>query len=147
MTTHGSDVKGRRRPGGGRRRFLGPAVALLLATTGAACASAGGGQVVEDPDVTIEVENNLVPPTAVTILVSAATRPEQVLGPVNSQETERFQLRTAVIPGRYRLVAERADGARIFSRVIQVVSDGTTVEWDLELNLINLEEPEESDEG
>lgn len=116
---------------------------LVLGTT--ACATGGAGEAGEgggEPQVTIEVRNNLVPPITVSILAAPLARPLDFLGTVASQSTGTFTLRTRLIPGRFRLVAERTDGTVLVSREIQIVSDGSRVQWNLELDTVVVDEPE-----
>lgn len=122
---------------------LHPGLVLSLAL---AAACAGGPE--EEPGtpdtgarIVVEVENNLTPAASVIVLVDPETRPERVLGPVSPGETRSFELRTAVIPHRYRLIAERGGAPRIVSRLIQIVDDAI-VHWNLNLEMVTVREME-----
>lgn len=132
----------RRRAGRGRP----VRAAALLALAGALVGCASGGMGEEDrsgePEVTIQVENNLTPAITVNVLAAPTARPLDFLGTVASRSFASFTLRTKLIPGRFRLVAERTDGRVEVSREVQIVSDGAIVNWNLELNMITVEVPE-----
>lgn len=117
--------------------------AVALASLVGGCASAGPGQEGEaagaEPEITIRVVNNLTPAITVNVLAAPVTRPLDFLGTVHSNSTASFALRTRLIPGRFRLVAERTNGTVQVSREIQIVSDGSVVEWNLELDVVRIE--------
>lgn len=142
--------------GGGRARDTRPGarsgttwlqrcvVGSLIGAVGlasAACAS-GGRERDSGAEVVILVENNLVPGRTVTLLAAPEGRPRTVLGSVAPGETGTFSLRTRLIPHRYRLIAELSNSARLVSRLIQIVSDGATIRWNLELNMVTSQPPE-----
>lgn len=128
-----------RDPGRGPWRRAGAVLTLLLAAAVAACAG-GGTQDGVDPDdatVGIRVQNDLVPPSSVTVRVREQDGADELLGTVEPDGTRTFTFDPAVAAGGYRLVAVQADGQEVVSRPITVSGDALIV-WRLSANTVNV---------
>lgn len=121
-----------------RRRS--PLTIALAAIWWAGCAS-GGAEPAPRPDgaadLVVEIENNLAPAVAVTVLVDDPTEIERLLGSVDTGLTRSFPLDTSNLTAGYRLVAETADGETIRSDPVDALG-ASTVHWDLEQNILRV---------
>jgi len=117
--------------GGSVRAWRGLLATLLLV---AGCASGGRG----GPAVRILVNNNLVPPTPVSVYMLSQTGQERYLGMVVSSSTNTVLYQGLPPVGEYRLVARsETSNRRIVSNI--VLMDGVTaLEWSLENNLVEI---------
>lgn len=110
-------------------------VAALAAVSLTGCAAAGTGGP-SAPSVSIEVANDLQPPTAVTIFAErtegAASR--RSVGNVSPGGTRTLTLSST--SGQYVLIARTTAGREIVSNPF-VISPGTSVRWSLSSNLIS----------
>ncbi len=109
------------------------AAALLLA----ACAAAVPGAA--DAELLIRVQNNLVPPTSLTVWAVPATGTRQMLGTVDPSTTATLRFDPAPAAGQYRLMAETTAGTEIVSNPV-VLSDAAVVQWDLSSNIATVTE-------
>lgn len=98
------------------------------ATPGAAAAVAEGSKVVR-------VQNNLIPPTSLTIYAVPQTGVRQMLGVLQPSETRSFTFEPAAV-GQYRLVAQATAGSEIASREFTFAGTSGVV-WDMNSNMIN----------
>ena len=111
---------------------------ILLAGVLAACATTPGGE--EEgtgADLVLRVNNNLVPPTVVTIYFAPESGIERSLGVAYTSRITEFRYRGLQPKGRYRLVARATDDRMMGSAV--VVMDGVTgLEWTLQSNFVTV---------
>lgn len=116
------------------------AVFLVLGTAGlGACApgaaGAGGG------NTTVRVENNLIPPTSLTVSAVPSGGTRRVLGSVSPNATATLRFNAVRAADQYRLVAQAASGAEIVSNPV-TFSPGATVQWDLRSNVAKVVTPD-----
>lgn len=119
----------------------GPSLAVLVALLLAGCGSGAereAGEPEPGSQVAIEVQNNLVPPTSLTVWSHADTGSRQLLGTVSPRSERTFEVSLARVGRRLQLVAETTDGGKLFSRAFVVSRDAIVVEWDLNLNSVTV---------
>ncbi|MEX2572578.1 MAG: hypothetical protein WD737_14855 [Gemmatimonadota bacterium] len=106
-------------------------VLLILATAVSACAHLGGGG---DATAELRVENNLIPPTTLSVYALPDTGTRQLVGIVRPGATTdlSFSPRAAA---SYQFVAETTEGRDIVSPPINIRA-GDTAEWDLDANIV-----------
>lgn len=123
-------------------RILRNATLLALSVSAlTACASGGGAatdEALPGEGVAVQVENNLIPPTSLTIWLVSTTGARELLGTVSPSETKTLAATEARFGGDYRLVAETTAGRELASREFFVGDDTTGVEWDLNANMISV---------
>lgn len=122
-----------------RFRFSLFAMALLAVTVLSACASGGGmGQGDAGPTAaTVMVNNNLTVPTSLTVHLVPENGVRRLLGNVSPGGTEQLSVRGALAAGRYRLLARTTGGNDLVSDPFSL-SEGETVTWDLQSNIIRV---------
>jgi hypothetical protein len=94
-----------------------------------------GEAIPPDPDaITIIVQNNVMPPTLVTVYIIEEGGTSTRLGEVSGASTERF---TPRIPptGRAQLYARSSDGGERVSNFVSL-RPAQTLEWDLFTNIV-----------
>lgn len=114
-------------------------VPLLLAS---ACTAGGGGKGGQTggATVTIEVRNDLRPPTEVTLRITSSNGVRRILGSVPPGGSRKMTFEEGGFSGQYRLVAEAADGQQRESRPFNLFPHGS-VNWALFNNTLRVEEP------
>lgn len=114
-------------------RRAGACLLLLLATALGACASggmgAGGGG-----STAIEVRNNLIPPTSLSVYLVPDIGSRQLIGVVQPGATRTLRFDPVGGSGQYRFRAETTEGREILSNPLSF-STGVTVTWDVNANL------------
>jgi hypothetical protein len=114
-------------------RFATPlALSLLLA----ACASGARGRT-SGSDVVVEVTNDLVPPTAVTVRIRTSDGRRVVVGGVAPSETRSLRYDESAYPGRYTLEADPSSGQSVASNSFALFP-GARVVWRLRTNPLNV---------
>jgi hypothetical protein len=108
-------------------------VLVLLVMSG--CAS--GHRAANDVDTIIDVTNNLIPPTTVSVILQPRAGIDRNLGEVFSNRTQALHYVGMPLQGEYQLIAEVANGRRLYS-VIVVLTNATRVHWDLQRNFIDV---------
>ncbi|MFW6331377.1 MAG: hypothetical protein ACOC3J_06595 [Gemmatimonadota bacterium] len=116
-------------------RRMGPALLLAAAVAFGACATTGGAGEVDA--ITVEVENTLVPPAALTVYIVPEGGVRERLGSVSPNATENFTFRPGTA-SRYQFVAETAGGADLVSNPFTIPGDAQWVTWDLAANLVSV---------
>jgi hypothetical protein len=115
------------------RRFA-AALALLLSTALAgACATFGQGGAPTESQVTVRVENNLIPPTSLTIYAITDRGTRRLLGSVNPSDTQTLHFEAGP-GGQYRILARTTGGREILSNPVNV-SGGEGIRWDVQANI------------
>lgn len=116
------------------------ATVLVACGCTAGCASGGGGQ--EDggeiESVEIQVHNNLVNPTTVSIVIVTEDGSEQVLGQVAANRSVTFSFRPSFPSNQHQLVAQPTAGAAIRSTPFTLVGV-TALNWGLASNSVRME--------
>ncbi len=108
------------------------AVALLSLSLAGAC----GSSTLDDTPVTsVEVQNNLVPATSVTVYAESSGGSLPMLGIVGASRTQKV---SANLTGRYRFVAATAvdPTVRTYSQHVEIVDDGR-YRWDVRNNVLS----------
>ncbi len=119
-------------------RLLRAAAGLLLTLAAGACASArGGAGAASAGSVTVDVRNNLTPPTSVSVRVVPENGVGTLLGSVGPSGTARFSFDPALATGRYRLVARTTAGTDIDSNPF-TLGEGEVATWDMQANLVTV---------
>ena len=110
---------------------------LALALFGG-CASAGETDGATSPraGITVEVRNNLIPPTGLRIWLVPRTGVRSLLGSVPGRETRVLVGRVVDATGEFRLLAESGEDQQIRSRPFTVVDESGPIEWDLTANVV-----------
>ena len=116
-----------------RTRAVAWGAALLLAVGG--CASTGGPAV--GGGTFVEVENNLLPPTAVSVSAVPEMGTPRVIGSVSPSQTEALSFNAPAATAQYQFVAETTSGREIVSNPL-TVPQGSTVVWDLSSNVATI---------
>jgi hypothetical protein len=103
---------------------------MLAAATGLACGSLrlGGndGRAVE-----IRVQNNLTPPTSLSISLLPAAGARRFVGVVAPSETKTLRVDPPPESGAYRLLGEATDGSALASRQFALIDHGSsTLSWE-----------------
>jgi hypothetical protein len=108
------------------------AAALLLSTTAGGCATSGAG--VGMDDIGVEVRNDLIPSSALTIYLVPETGSRRLLGNVSPAQTKTLSFQELSV-GQYRLMARTTGGNEIVSNPIVLV-DAKTLRWSLSSNIL-----------
>lgn len=109
---------------------FGFAVALLW--TAAACATMGSGGAGAD-NVSVEVENNLVPGSPLTVyLVNRETNIRRLVGNVSPGRTVTLRASASGPSGQYVLVGRTAGGRDVVSTPFSLTGSGSSIHWDVQ---------------
>jgi hypothetical protein len=114
----------------GRRRFM---VAALILVTAGGCAT--GGSRAGQGRPTIVVDNDVTPPTAVTVYVVDEFDNRRLLGNLNPLELQAFTV-TPNSTGQYQLMARTTAGSEVVSRRFTLLA-GETAQWRLSVNVVD----------
>lgn len=109
-------------------------LAVLALIVGlAACASAprGGGA----GGVAVRVENNLIPPTTLTVWAHPQVGVRSMVGVIQPSTTKTLYFEPSSVAGQYVFVAETTTGQAIRSNPVGLSGPGGTVVWDVSANL------------
>lgn len=102
--------------------------ALLGACATGGTGAAGGGS------VALEVENNLIPPTSLSVYLLPDAGSRQLIGVVQPGATRVLRFDPIGASGQYRFRAETTEGREIISNPL-TISSGTTISWNVNANL------------
>lgn len=115
------------------RRLMQLAAVLLVS----ACATAAPDPDAPRSELDVRVNNNLVPPATVTILLAPVGGIERQLGQAFSSRTTGFRYTGLPPKGQYRLIARATDNRAMGSDII--VLDGVlAIEWQLNSNRVTI---------
>lgn len=117
------------------RQLLGAAAMVLLGAALSGCGSASrqagsGGAVVE-------VHNNLIPPTPLTVTLLPQSEAPRLLGTVAPSATEQFTVTPPAATGTYRLRGSTPGGRELVSQPF-AAGAGETVRWDVQANFVHV---------
>ena len=115
---------------------------LIAATTTIlpGCASVHGRTEGPTLPIDLEIHNNLLLPTDLTIFAVTESRTRTLLGSVPPASTRTLRFKPVSFSERYRLVARRAGARDIVSEPFSVGSDMTgAIVWTLVPNIIGFE--------
>ncbi len=103
----------------------------------AACRSA---RPAEERTVTVRVENNLVPATALTVSVIPAAGERRTVGTVPAGRTEEIRFTVGTSADPHRFLAEAAtNGSAIASRAF-TLAESVRLDWNVGQNVLNVAE-------
>jgi hypothetical protein len=121
-------------------RFLTLAAATLLTTLLAACASAGGRTEGPTLAIDLQVNNNLVIPTDLSVYAIRQGGARALVGNVPPGASRTFKFKPVAFSEPYRLIAIRPNGRMIRSQTFTVGSDMTgAINWTLVPNIVGFE--------
>ena len=104
---------------------------VLVAVGVAACASTSAGG---EGSTTLVVNNDLIPPSVLTIYAVPETGIRTRVGTVASSETVSLNFNPSGAGLQYRFLAETVGGNDIVSNPV-TFSRGATIRWDLSANI------------
>lgn len=116
------------------------ALVFAFALAGAACATTAQEDTTTGEPAAgqygVQVENDLIPPTSLTVWLVPETGARVLLGTVQPSETTTFTLEQAPAAAvEYRLLARTTDGTEVTSNPF-TMSEPHTVTWNTQSNLI-----------
>lgn len=114
-----------------RSRTLLPLLLLCLLP---ACALAGSGDGEDAGRLAVRVENNLIPPTSLSVFAVSDLGARRLAGVVRPGETTTLSF-PGEVAEQYRFSAETAGGREIVSDPV-TLGPGDLVVWDVSANLI-----------
>ena len=121
-----------------RTALLGVVIAAAVVIPG--CASIHGRTEGPTLPIDLEIHNNLLLPTDLTIYAVTEARTRTLLGSVPPASTRTLRFKPVTFTERYRLVAKRAGARDIVSEPFSVGSDMTgAIVWTLVPNIIGFE--------
>ncbi len=126
-----------RRPMKKASRLLFALLPVLFLWT-AACASSGTMEQNGAPEVTVQVNNNLTVPTALTVTLLQAHGTNNLLGTVEPGRDESFPVRQAIAAGSYQLSARTTEGNVLQSEPFTLTGDAM-VTWNVNQNTVRVE--------
>ena len=112
------------------RTTAGFAATLLLV----ACASTQKGPTTS---VDVHIENNLIPPSTVTVYFVPEAGIERMIGTVVPATTKTLQYRGLQPVGEYRLVARGTNNSNVVSSVV-VMDNVAAIDWSLATNYLQV---------
>lgn len=122
------------------KRF--PLAALLVLMLALLPACAAGGAAAADAELganaaAVRVNNNLIPPTSLTVWAVPQTGTRSLLGNVNPNGTATLGWDAVRVGGEFRLLAQTTAGQEIVSRPFYFDGSGV-VEWSLQTNTVRV---------
>lgn len=108
---------------------------LVISLVAGACASRGepGAQA----DVTIHINNNLIPPASLTIYLMPRAGIERNLGNLIGSGRHTLRYQGFPLGGEYQLIA-RTTGDRAFGSPVMVLDNVIRIDWDLQRNFVDI---------
>lgn len=110
---------------------------LLWAVFALGCASSPSKEAAEGHAVSIRVENDLTPPSDVTIWLRTGSGTSVVLGGAPPGGTRAFEFRERLLSGSFQLVATTGDGRTVRSRQFTLFP-GSAVRWRMQRNMVEV---------
>lgn len=114
-------------------RRMSASLVIFLGMALGACASGGMG-VGGEGSTALEVRNNLIPPTSLSIYAVPDIGSRRLIGVVQPGATRTLRFDPAGGSGQFRFMAETTEGRDIVSNPISF-STGVTITWDVNANL------------
>ena len=112
-----------------QKRFVGHALIVLVMTALAGCASAPAGGAANE--VAVRVNNNLIPPTSLSVYMVPEVGARRLLGTVPPGSNRTLRYNPVGVGGTYRLVGETVGGTDIPSTPFSLTGAGV-VNWDVQ---------------
>ena len=88
----------------------------------------------------LRVENNLIPPTSLSVYAVPEVGSRSLVGAVEPGATATLRFNPMAGTGQFRFVAETTAGNEIASNPV-TISPGATVRWDVSANIATVVEP------
>lgn len=107
-------------------------ILLVLPLLVAACASTRENA--PGSEVSVRVENDLIPPTTLSVYAIPESGSRQLLGVVRPSQTQTLTFRPS-FPGQFQFVAETTGGQEIVSNTISL-GQGDGAVWSINSNII-----------
>ncbi len=118
------------------RRAIAAVPALILILLVGACAPNGVDTDVDpEAEAAIQVNNDLIPSTVVTVWIIPDVGSRQMLGTVSPGDSETLRFDAGATTREYRLRARTTAGAEIVSTPFSLAA-GQAVEWNLNSNMV-----------
>lgn len=114
-------------------RRLSGCLAICIGLVLGACATGGAGTG-EEGSTAVQVQNNLIPPTSLTIYVVPDIGSRRLIGTVQPGATRVLRWDPTTASGQFQFAAQTTAGREIVSNPVSL-SRGATVRWDLTANL------------
>lgn len=113
-------------------------VSLAVLPLLAACAAGGtrSGGAPSEPEAVVEVHNNLLPRSSVTVRAISAAGTRTLLGSVSPGQTAVLRYEQPAFQGRYQFVAEADGGGPTVRSPGMVLRDGVRLVWTLQTNTL-----------
>ena len=111
------------------KRFAGHALVALLMTALAGCASTPAGGAANE--IAVRVNNNLIPPTSLSVYMVPDVGARRLLGTVPPSSNRTLRFNPVGVGGTYRLVGETVGGTDIASTPFSLTGAGI-VNWDVQ---------------
>jgi len=119
-----------------RRRAMQSVLLALVPLALGSCLFGRGSH--DQPTVTVRVQNNLVPSSALTISLIPMTGSRQVVGTVDPSSSAELRFTPGSSGDPHRLLAEATNGTAIASRLFTLAT-AETVEWNVGTNTLNVQ--------
>jgi hypothetical protein len=119
-----------------RRRASRSMLLALLPLALGSCLFGRGSH--DQPTVTVRVQNNLVPTSALTISLIPTTGSRQVIGTVDPSSTAELRFTPGSTGDPHRLLAEAPNGTATASRLFTLAA-AERVEWNVGTNTLNVQ--------
>ena len=116
------------------RRILKPAAMLSAVLTTLSCASTQTGP---QTAVDVHIDNNLIPPSMITVYFVPEAGIERMIGTVVPATKKVLQYKGLRPVGEYRLVARGTNNSNVVSNVV-VMDNVAALEWSLATNYITV---------
>ena len=116
------------------RRILKHAVLLTAASISVNCASTQSGP---QSSVDVHIDNNLIPPSMITVYFVPEAGIERMIGTVVPGTKKILQYKGLRPVGEYRLVARLTNNSNVVSNVI-VMDNVAVLEWSLATNYLQV---------
>lgn len=116
-------------------RKRGMLLLLLVGVVGCAAAGRGGAGGTQQGAVAVEVRNNIIPGTSVTVWAAPEVGVRSLVGTVSPSQTRVLRFSPTGAARTYRLVAETTGGDPVVSNPVVIDGAGTRVVWDLRANI------------
>jgi hypothetical protein len=120
-------------------RVLPVVLPILGCAAGSAASTSGGPSPADDRVIIVQVNNNLTPPSVVTVRVEAVSGARIVLGTVPPGVKRPLRFKESMFATEFQLVAVQADGTTVTSRTFQLYPQAV-VFWSLRDNMVAVSE-------
>lgn len=110
---------------------------LLWAVVALGCATSPSEKAAQGHAVSIRVENDLIPPSDVTIWLRTGDGASVLLGGAPPGRRRAFEFRERLLSGNFQFIATTGDGRTIRSRQFTLFP-GSAVRWRMQRNMLEV---------